>query len=407
MPAPRELLTLEEYRDEVGALVTSPTPAESVPLAEAADRVLAEDVTASGPVPAFANSAMDGYAVSWDDLAELPTRLRVVGEVAAGSGEDPAFGAGECVRIMTGAPVPGSADSVVPIEQTDEGVDVVTVHEAPARGRGAHVRRAGEDVAAEDVVATAGTTLTPGVLSAVAGAGRGEVVVRRRPVIGIAATGDELVAPGQPLGRGQIYESNGTHLRHSAHRLGAAVLVGAAVPDDADAFAAALDDLASRVDVIVLTGGASVGAHDVARDVLTERAGAEYRHVRIQPGKPQGWARWQGTPVISLPGNPVSAAISFELFVRPLLDTLLGRERPGLDHAVAASGWGSPPGRRQLVPVTLSTDASGRLLATPNHRRGSASHMVTSLARADALAEVPDDVEAVSAGDVLTIRRFA
>lgn len=407
MPAPRELLTLEEYREEVLALVSAPTPSEAVPLAEAADRVLAEDVTASGPVPAFANSAMDGYAVRWDDLGTVPVRLTVVGEVAAGSGEDPPFGPGECVRIMTGAPLPGSADSVVPVEQTDEGVDVVTVRELPSRGRGAHVRGAGEDVAAGDVVAAAGTTLTPGVLSAVAGAGRGEVVVRRRPVIGVAATGDELVAPGRPLGRGQIYESNATHLRHAAHRLGAAVLVGSAVPDDADAFGAALDDLAARADVVVLTGGASVGAHDVARDVLTEQAGAAYRHVRIQPGKPQGWARWQGTPVVSLPGNPVSAAISFELFVRPLVDALLARTGPLVDHAVAASGWGSPPGRRQLVPVTLTTDDDGRLLATPTHRRGSASHMVTSLAGADALAEVPEDVDAVNAGDVLTIRRFA
>lgn len=407
MPAPRELLTLDAYRAEVAALVTGPTQTERVSLDDALDRVLAEDVTAAGPVPAFANSAMDGYAVRWDDLASLPARLTVVGEVAAGSGEDPAISPGECVRIMTGAPVPEAADSVVPVEQTDEGVDVVRVHEAPSRGRGSHVRRAGEDVATGDVVLRSGTALTPGALSAAAGAGRGELVVRRRPVIGVAATGDELVPPGRALGRGQIYESNTTHLRHAARRLGADVIVGAAVPDDTGAFAAALDDLAARADLVVLTGGASVGAHDVARDVLTERAGAAYRHVRIQPGKPQGWARWQGTPVISLPGNPVSAAISFELFVRPLVDALLGRDGPAAEHAVAASGWTSPEGRRQLVPVALSSDQAGRLLATPTHSRGSASHMVTSLAGAHALAEVPEDVVAVEPGDVLTIRRFA
>lgn len=407
MPAPRELMTLEEYLAEVLALVTGPLAAETVPLLEAAGRVLAEPVTARGPVPAFANSAMDGYAVRWADLDELPARLRVVGEVAAGSPQDPPFAAGECAQIMTGAPLPEAADSVVPVELTDEGVEVVTVSERPRQGLGAHVRRAGEDVAAGDVVAGVGTTLTAGHLSAVAGAGRGTVVVRRRPVVGIAATGDELVAPGGDLGRGQIYESNGTHLREAARQLGADVVLGDSVPDDPTAFAAALDDLAAQADLVVLTGGASVGVHDVARDVLTGQAAATYRHVRMQPGKPQGWAVWQGTPVLSLPGNPVSAAISFELFARPLLDRLLGRAPAAPDRAVAGAGWHSPGGRRQLVPVTLSTDEAGRLTATPTHRRGSASHMVTSVAGAHALAEVPEDVEQVEAGDVLTLRRFA
>lgn len=395
-----------EHLARVLALVT-PLPPRRQGLSSCRGLVLAEPLVARAAVPAFDNSAMDGFAVRREDLDRLPVRLWVLDEVAAGQVSALSPGPGECLRIMTGAPVPEAADSVVPVEQTDEEVDVVTVHEAPSRGRGAYVRGAGEDVAAGDVVAPRGTTLTPGGLSAAAGAGRGELVVRRRPVLGVAATGDELVPPGRPLGRGQIYESNVTHLRHAARRLGADVIVAAAVPDDAGAFAAALDDLAGRADLVVLTGGASVGAHDVARDVLTERAGAVYRHVRIQPGKPQGWARWQGTPVISLPGNPVSAAISFELFVRPLVDALLGRDGPAVDHAVAASGWTSPTGRRQLVPVALSSDQAGRLLATPTHSRGSASHMVTSLAGAHALAEVPEDVVAVAPGDVLTIRRFA
>lgn len=406
MPLPRELLTLEQYRTEVRSLVSGPLPAEQVDLAAAAGRVLAQDVTAVGPVPAFANSAMDGYAVRWADLTTTPTQLAVVAEVGAGSSLDPQVPAGSCVRIMTGAPLPSQADTVVPIELTDEGLETVVVRSAPERGAGAHVRRAGEDVAAGDVVARAGTTCTAAVMSAVAGAGRSRVDVRRRPVVAVATTGDELVAPGGSLRRGQIFESNGTHLAAVVRALGAQAVPGPTVPDDPDAFATALDELAGSADLVVLTGGASVGAYDIARDVLTQRASATYRHVRIQPGKPQGWARWRGTPVLSLPGNPVSAAVSFELFARPLVDDLLGRPGPGSAHAVAAAGWRSPDGRRQLVPVALSTDETGHLLATPTHRRGSASHLVTSLAGADALAEVPEDVTAVAPGDVVQIRRL-
>ncbi|GAA3612542.1 molybdopterin molybdotransferase MoeA [Marihabitans asiaticum] len=409
MPDPRELLTLEQYRDEVRSLLPGPTAGETVPLEPdlpaLLGRVLAEDVRARGPVPAFANSAMDGYAVRWADLAGLPARLRVVGEVPAGSPADPAIGPGECVRIMTGAPVPTAADTVVPVELTDEGVDVVTIGSAPDRGTGAHVRAAGEDVAAGDVVAPAGTTLTAAVLGAVAAAGHAEVVVRARPVVAIASTGDELVAPGGDLGRGQIFESNGTQLAARAMQLGCVARRGPVVRDDGEAFVTALDALADGSDLVVLTGGVSVGAYDIAREVLSERAGGTFRHVRMQPGKPQGWARWRGTPVLALPGNPVSAAISFEVFGRAMIDALLARspERPW--RAVAGTSWRSPGGRRQLVPVALDTDDQGRLVATPTHRRGSASHMVTSLAGADGLAEVPEDATEVSAGDLLTIRR--
>lgn len=403
----RTVLSLEEYRDEVLALVSGPTPAETVSTADPRallGRVLADDVTSRAPVPAFANSAMDGYAVRWADLS-VGASLHIVAEIAAGDRQDPTLGRGECAQIMTGAPLPHDADTVVPVEATRRSGDVVTITQPPARGRGAHIRGAGEDLAAGDTVCPAGTTLDPAWLAAVAAAGCPEVSVRRRPVLGIAATGDELVAAGSELARGQIYESNGTHLAATAVRLGAEVAASTVIPDDEDRFVAALDELSAGCDLVVLSGGVSVGVHDVARIVLGEQADGTFRHVRIQPGKPQGWARWRGrTPVLALPGNPVSTAVSFELFGRPVLDRMLGRPAAPLGRAVAARGWSSPPGRRQLVPVRLSSDPDGGQLALPAHRHGSASHMVTSLAGADALAEVPEDTTDVVEGDVLTTR---
>jgi molybdopterin molybdotransferase len=407
----RELLTVEQYRDEVLALVRPDVRVEHVGLDAAAGRVLAEDVVSGVSVPVFANSAMDGYAVRFAEVSVAPARLRVVGDVPAGSGEDPAVGPGECVRIMTGAPLPTFADTVVPVEDTDgtPGTEpspsraappTVTITRAPdARGR--HVRGAGEDFSAGARVAVAGTPITPAVAAELAAVGLTSVPVRPRPVVAVRATGDELVTDGSPLGRGQIYESNSIALASALTAAGADVRRYNAARDEADALATWLDGVSA--DLVVLTGGASVGAFDVVRDVL-EGAGGSFRHVRVQPGKPQGWAVWHGVPVISLPGNPLSAALSCELFVRPMLDRILGRpERPWL-IAAAGADWTSPAGRRQLVPVRLSSDADGRLVATPAHRRGSASHVVSSLAGADGYCAVAEDVTAVAAGDLVRVR---
>lgn len=399
----RPLLDVEEYLAEVLALVRPLPDAEAVELAQAAGRTLAEPVISRTDVPAFANSAMDGFAVRSADLAD-GVELRVVGEVAAGSAADPAIGPGECVRIMTGAPVPGDADAVVPVERTTALGEAVRVDEVVAAGR--HVRRPGEDVRAGDVVLDSGTRLGPRQLSVAAAAGRASVPCVRRPWVGVIATGDELVPPGGQLGRGQIFESNATFLATAVARDGGMPLVAASVRDTEADLRGALDALAARCDLIVVSGGVSVGDHDVTRLVL-QATGAQFRHVRMQPGKPQGWARWAGVPVVALPGNPLSAAISYEMFVAPALDRLLDRRNPAWTTAAADASWSSPPGRRQFVPVTLDVDASGRQVARPAHRRGSASHMVTSLASADAIASVPAEVTEVARGDLLTIRRLA
>lgn len=400
---PRAKLSTAEYLEELLALVFPSPHTEQVSLDAAAGRVLAADVAARVPNPAFANSAMDGYAVRAADLATLPVRLRVVADIPAGSGADPVLDPGECARIMTGAPLPTSADTVVPVEDTDGRTEWVEVRAAEA---GRHVRHAGEDYPAGQVVATAGLRITPGVLGAIAAAGATTVIVRQPPTVAVCATGDELVADGRELARGQLYDSNSHVLAAALRRDGAQVIRGGPVPDRPEVLVEWLDEVASAADLIVVTGGASVGAYDVVRDLLSERADGVFRHVRVQPGKPQGWARWAGTPVIALPGNPLSASLCYEFFVRPVVERLLQVDGPAEFAAVASTDWGCPRGRMQLLPVRLSTSEDGRLLATPVHARGSASHLTSALGGADAIGIVAEEVDRVTAGDLLRVRLF-
>ena len=402
----RRSLTVEQYLDEVLALVAPLTDVFMEPFTRAAGLTLAEPVTSRGPVPAFANSAMDGFAVRHADLRPGVV-LREVADVPAGAASDPAVGPGECARIMTGAPVPTSTDTVVPREFVTETPGGIVVNQFPDAGT--HVRHPGEDLAPGDAVLAPGHVLDARSLSLVTACGRDEVAVVRRPIVNVASTGDELTAPGHDLARGQIYESNSTFLAEAARRDGAEVLRTAVLPDDPDAFAAGLDALAEHADLVVLSGGVSVGDYDVVRIVLAERGDAQFVSVFMQPGKPQGHARWRTptgrtVPVLALPGNPLSAAVSYELFVRPVIEKLLGRPARRWQAAVADDSWASPAGRRQFVPVVTETDADGVLRARRSHRRGSASHLVSALALADALAAVPESVTTVNPGDVLLTR---
>jgi molybdopterin molybdotransferase len=221
----------------------------------------------------------------------------------------------------------------------------------------------------------------------------------------VAATGDELVADGSPLAPGQIYESNSVVLAAALARDGAQVLTRPPLRDRAEDLVEWLDRSAGAADLVILTGGVSVGAYDVVRDVLTAHAGGTFRLVRMQPGKPQGWGLWPGgTPIVALPGNPLSAALSYEVLVRPLLDRIQSTAPRSDLTAIAATGWTSPAGRQQLLPVRLSSDPDGRLLAHPAHPGGSASHLVTSLAAADAIAIVPENVTEVAPCDRVAVR---
>ncbi|MGB3697088.1 MAG: gephyrin-like molybdotransferase Glp [Gordonia sp. (in: high G+C Gram-positive bacteria)] len=396
------MIPIEEHRARVLDAVPVLAPV-AVRSADAAGLVLAADVANRWPVPLFDNSAMDGYAVRAADAVPGAV-LRVVADVPAGCPDDPAIGPGEAVRIMTGAPVPTDADAVVPLEHTDLGTAIlaappatVTVTTAPEPG--AHIRRAGEDADAGSTVVAAGTVLGPWQLSAIASAGHETVQAHPRPRVAVVSTGSELIDPSGTPERGQIPESNSVLLAAAVREAGGEVVSVCRVADDEAALTALLAKL--DADAVILTGGASVGAFDVVKAVLDGTGSIAFTTVAMQPGKPQGFGLTDaGRPVFCLPGNPVSVAVSYEMFVRPALRRMAGHTR--IDRPLvtrrAGTGWRSRPGRMQILPAVVDEQT-----VRPAARGGSGSHLVSSLADATALALVPADVETVAAGDPITV----
>lgn len=371
-----------------------PGPAESVALIDALGRRLLTDVHALQPLPRWDNSAMDGYAVRAGDLADPPTSLTVIDDIAAGDYSTCVVGPGEAARIMTGAPVPDGADAIVPVEDSDGRTDVVTLQTSPAPG--AHIRRAGEDRAEGDLVVRAGELLTPQRLAAVAAAGHGTAAVRARARVAIITTGSELVEPGGELGAGSIYDSNGVLLRALITAAGGVVASQARSTDDP----ADLQRLLVEVDadVLILTGGASVGAYDVTKAVLGSTI--EFINVAMQPGKPQGFGHLpDGTTVFALPGNPVSVWVSFHVFVAPWLAARLGASVPTPVPARVTNGWRSAKPRTQFRPATIRGTEEGGWELTPVPSAG--SHLVATLAIANGYAVVPADVDSVTPGETV------
>lgn len=396
-----------EHRAAVLALARLGGTEELAPGA-AAGRVLATPVTAHGDLPPWDCSAMDGYAVRAGDLVgatgSQPVPLTVVGESAAGAPTPQTVASGTAVRIMTGAPLPPGADAVVRQEDTDIGHRQVSVSRRPRPGE--NLRTRGDDTRAGDVVLAAGADLGPAQVAAAAAAGVGLITVRARPRVAVISTGAELVAAGSELGPGQIHDSNSVLLAAAATAAGAQVVHRGSVGDDVHLLRAALAELEADADLVLTSGGVSVGAYDVVKAALSPEV--DFVRVAMQPGKPQGAGHLPGgTPVVCLPGNPVSAFVSFEVFVRPLLRAMLGAsvvDRP-LTWGVADDEWDTPAGRAQYMPVALGPD----LGVGPAIRRatagGSGSHLVAGLARAGGLAVVPAHVERVRAGDRLAVIR--
>ncbi|WP_228484735.1 gephyrin-like molybdotransferase Glp [Microbacterium cremeum] len=407
------LRTVERHLDDVLA-AAAPLEAERVALDAAHGSTLREPVLAAVDLPGFDNSAMDGFAVRFADVAaaspDAPVTLHVIADLPAGTADDPALGSGQAARIMTGAPVPTTADAIVPFEDTAGGLadslGAIAVQRAP-RAVGAHIRRAGEDAGTGDEVLAAGTPLGPLQLAAVAAAGVAEVVVSRRPRVAVISTGSELTEPGAPLRRGRIPESNSRALSALATEAGAVVVRRTSVSDEGgelDRVLAEVTDAASpeRADVVIFSGGVSAGAYEVVKTTLAGTM--EFSKVAMQPGKPQGFGRLPGgTLLFGLPGNPVSAAVSFEVFVRPALLRMQGRgdlRRPVI-AVPAAAGWRTPPGRRQYLPVTIDRADPRRWSARPATSGG--SHLAGGLGRAEAYAVVPAEVDAVAAGDIVDV----
>jgi molybdopterin molybdotransferase len=382
----------------------APLPSERLPLLSALGLVLAEDVTASWPLPSFDNTSMDGYAVRASDVSGAsdgaPVDLEVIGDVAAGHLPDSGVRPGTAIRIMTGAPIPEGADAIVPVEWTDAGTDRVRI--SRAADPGAHVRRAGEDVEAGAVVLQAGAVIGARTIALLAASGHADVRVHRRPRVAVVSTGDELVEPGTPLSPGLIADSNSYMLMAAVSAAGADPYRCGPVRDDEATLERVLREEASRCDLILTTGGVSMGAYDTVKAVLSRVGGVEFAKVAMQPGMPQGSGMVGQTPIVTLPGNPVSAYVSFEVFVRPLLRRMLGHdqiERPVV-RARAGRTFPSPSGKTQFARVRLDADADA-LVAVPESAQG--SHILGGLARADGLAIIPPDVTEVAEGAILIV----
>ncbi|MCW2773442.1 MAG: molybdopterin molybdochelatase [Nocardioides sp.] len=395
---------LARILDGVEALPDFPQP-----LMESLGLAVAEDVVAPIALPSFDNSAMDGYAVCLADVVTAtessPVQLPVVGEIGAGQAQLLAMSPGTAVKIMTGAPMPVGADSVVPYEWTDRGVAQVRIDRAPTLGQ--HVRPAGEDVTAGDVLVEHGTVLGPRHLGLLAAVGRATVRSRPRPRVVVISTGSELREPGTELGHDSIYDGNSFLLAAAARKAGAIAYRVGIVPDEPRAFLDALHDQLVRADIVITSGGVSQGDFDVVKEALLPLGTVWFGGVGMQPGKPQGFGHVgeDRTPIFTLPGNPVSSYVSFEQFVLPAIRKMMGKlpysrptTRVRLTHTIS-----SPKGRRQFVRGEYAVDSAGPYVAPVG---GHGSHLIGDLASSNALVVVPEDVTSVPAGELVPVLRL-
>ncbi|MCM3884102.1 gephyrin-like molybdotransferase Glp [Frankia sp. R82] len=400
--------TVDEHTARILAAV-APTRPRRVDLAQAHGCVLAANVRATVAVPSFDNSAMDGYAVRAAEIAEAsaqePVVLPVEADIPAGPGVPAPLRPGAAARIMTGAPLPAGADAVVQLEWTDEGSSSVAVYQAARRGL--HIRRAGEDVQPGALVLPAETVIGSAQIGLLAAVNVARPPVHPRPRVAVLSTGSELVEVGSPLRPGQIVDSNSHAIAAAVRECGASVRRLVGVSDDADAFAKSFYGVLAEVDAVVTTGGVSVGAYDVVKEVLTGAGSIRFDQVAMQPGRPQGFGLVEGVPVFTLPGNPVSALVSFDLFVRPALARMRGLPAAGLPAIEVTVGTAlrSAPGRRSYVRVRLDGPGPhGRYDAVPVAHPVAAqgSHQLTSLAAAQALLVLPEELTEAPVGTRLT-----
>ncbi len=403
-----DLLSVEEAVGRITARVQR-LPFEVIGLDAALGRVLAEDVSANRALPAWPTSSMDGFAVRAADVSHAPSLLRLAFDVPAGVMPAQPLGPGETARIMTGAIVPTGADAVVPVEQTDQQWTAETPAEAGAIIRfhsaaqpGDCIRPVGEDIATDQRVLAAGTVLGAPEIGLLATLGMPSASVIRQPVVAIISTGDELAEPGTPLQPGQIYDSNAYALAAMVRSLGAVALRVPTARDTLTSVRAAFRQaLAHQPDLILSSAGVSVGAYDVVRAVIGELGAVEFWRVNVRPGKPLAFGHVDGVPMIGLPGNPVSALVTAELFVRPALAVLSGRQDIVTTIQAATRDPLKSDGRRTYLRVKLQSE-NGVWTATSTGTQSSGA--LISLTLADGLLIVPEGVTEVAAGETLTVR---
>jgi molybdopterin molybdotransferase len=398
------MISVEEALDRIcGSL--SPLPAELVGLNDGLGRVLAENLASRRTQPPFNVSAMDGYAVRAADLATVPATLKLVGYVQAGARHDGVVGAGQAVRIFTGAPVPDGADTVVIQEDTEAQGDTVLVREAPRPGQ--HIRAAGIDYVEGQIGLTAGTRLGARDLGLAAGMNRPWLMVHRRPRVAILPTGDEVALPGDPVGPNQIVSSNGTALAALVAGAGGIPIQLGIGRDDSDALQHMAAG-AAGADLLITIGGASVGEHDLVQQALGHAGlDIDFWKIAMRPGKPLMFGRIGATPMLGLPGNPVSALICGLLFLVPALERLQGLpgEHPPTETALAAVDLAANDRRQDYLRARVERDSDGNWRATPFSRQDSS--MMSALAAADALILRPPHAPAAAAGAPIRIIRLA
>jgi len=397
--------SVDAYVAEILASI-KPLQSRELALTEALGAVLDGDVTAQWPLPSFDNSAMDGYAVRSADIAgasvDSPVTLPVRGEIPAGDTSSHLVEPGTCIRIMTGAPIPAGADAVVPVEATDAGTETVAICEAAEPG--AAIRLTGGDAQPGDLLLPAGARLGAVHLGLLAAAGRAVVRAWPRPRVTVISTGDELIDPGNKLIPGQIWESNATMLAAAARQAGCEARRHPIVRDNTTAVLAAVAEALADADLLITSGGVSMGGeHDVVKAALATLGTVTFRKVAMQPGMPQGFGMVgpDSTPIFTLPGNPVSAYVSFFLFVLPALDalqTLDTRERGSLRTATLTEPVRSPAQKRSFLRGILD-DQTGQVTPVT----GQASHQLASLAKANALVIVPEQMTSLDAGTTVEV----
>jgi molybdopterin molybdotransferase len=403
---PEGLITVEDHLERI-LRALGPLEAYDQPVVESLGLPLHENLIAPIDLPRFDNSAMDGYALRAEDVASAstngPVTLPVVGEIHAGGSKPFAISAGTAVKIMTGAPVPRGADAVVPFEQTNRGSASVEVQAAVAPG--ANIRLAGSDVQAGDLALPAGTVLGPREIGLLASLGSSRVRARPRPRVVVLSTGSELREPGSHLDYDSIYDGNSYMLAAAVRAAGAIAYRVGAVADDPRVFRDALAEQLVRADLVVTSGGVSEGEKDIVKQTLSALGTVRFDRVAMQPGKPQGFGTLfeEETPIITLPGNPVSAYVSFDVFVLPAIRRLMGRTpyRRPMVHAVLAADIESRPGFRQYVRAFFEVTHRGAKV-TPI--QGHESHRIGALARSNALIVVGEDETALHMGD--TVRTY-